>query len=93
MKDLFQVICPKCNHSAHMHNGGHCNARWRKEQQFNRFHVCKCELSKDQVLLTVIEQLEQSGLTQCAPDSLKAGEFSAIWVIDPNNIVPPAISG
>lgn len=31
--------------------------------------------------------------TRRAPDSLNAGEFAATWVIDPNNIVPPAISG
>lgn len=63
-KDLFQVMCPKCGHSAHMHNGGHCNARWQNKQQFNRFHVCKCELSKDKVLLTVIEQLENDILAK-----------------------------
>ena len=39
---------------------------------------------------TVRETLRH--LTQRAPDSLNAGEFSAIWVIDPKNITPPAIS-
>ena len=32
-------------------------------------------------------------LTKRAPDSLEAGENPATWVIDPNNITPPAISG
>lgn len=59
MKDMFQVICPKCNHSAHMHGGGHCNARWKDEQRVGRFHVCKCELSSQEVLLTVIDTLEK----------------------------------
>lgn len=56
--DLFQVKCPKCDHSAHMHNGGKCNARWQSKERFNRFDVCKCELSKDGVLLAVIENTE-----------------------------------
>jgi len=47
------------------------------------------------VKLEVKEILRQLAdhLTQRAPDVLNAGEFSATWVINPDNIVPPAISG
>jgi hypothetical protein len=43
-----------------MHNGGHCNARWKRGKDWHRYNTCHCELSKDQVLLLIIEKFESA---------------------------------